>query len=224
MPAKLNRYLISDREFMRLSGLALPELSGQMPRDRTVLVVWGSAMVAAFGSFSMASQLLQNPLLDITLGLVPVLAASGWLLGHQPDPQQGARPLVETAPAAWALYVEVGKFNRIVRSLIVSDQLQQVGNPGLPATVRQNLRQALRLVRQDLIRALKTERILRENQDVIDELLLGQADLFADNLASLRALQLESQAAEVGQSLTSAVQIALAVRERLQDWHSEAER
>lgn len=123
----------------------------------------------------------------------------------------------QTAPEAWALYTEVMNFNKIVRSLNVSDQLQTVGNPGMPVAVRQELLRALQLVRQDLVRAVKTERILRENQDVIDELLLKQTDLFTNNLASLQTLQLESQAAEVEQYLTSAVQIALDVRDRLQD-------
>lgn len=217
----LSRRLISKREFTRLSGLRPPASAVTRGRDRAVLWVLGGSVVAAFGSFGLASQLLHNPLLDMTVGLLPLAAALAWLLSVVQLERQAPLLNAQMTPAALALYEAVERFNKIVRSLIVSDQLQQVGNPGLPTPVRRNLLQALQLVRQDLVRALKTERILRENQDVVDALLLGQADLFADNLASLQALQLENQAAEVGQYLTSAVQIALEVRDRLQDWHNE---
>lgn len=216
MQSDLSRYLISAREFTRLSGLRVsdPQAEGS-DGDRPLGLLFGGAVVAAFLVFGITSQVLHNPVLDIGLGILPLLAVSAGLFWGRSEFQA---PLltVQVAPAAWALYQEVVNFNKIVRSLAVSDQLQRVGNPGLPSAVRQNLLKALQLVRQDLIRAIKTERILRENQDVIDELLLGQADLFANNLASLQALQLEGQAAEVEQYLTSAVQIALEVRDRLQ--------
>ncbi|NEO86749.1 MAG: hypothetical protein F6J87_21200 [Spirulina sp. SIO3F2] len=190
--------------------------------DRSLGLLFGGSVVAAFLVFGIASQVLHNPVLDIGLGILPLLAVSAGLFWGR---SEFRAPLLtaQVAPATWALYQEVVNFNKIVRSLAVSDQLQRVGNPGLPPAVRQNLLKALQLVRQDLIRAIKTERILRENQDVIDELLLGQADLFANNLASLQALQLEGQAAEVEQYLTSAVQIALEVRDRLQELQSNGD-
>lgn len=220
MPSDLNRLPISARAFTRLSGLRLSASQTEGgDSDRAFGFIFGGAVVAAFLTFGVASQVLHNPVLDIGLGILPILGVSAGLLWRGQQPEQRAPVLTaQIAPDAWALYETVQEFNQMVRSLAVSDELQRVGNPGLAPAVRQNLLKALQLVRQDLIRAIKTERILRENQDVVDDLLLGKTEaLFANNLASLQTLQLEGQAAEVEQYLSSAVQIALEVRDRLQD-------
>lgn len=72
--------------------------------------------------------------------------------------------------------------------------------------------EALKLARQDLVRALKTERILRENQDVI----INNSDLFVDNLSGIRALQVTEKATEFGKILSNALQVALDVQEEMQ--------
>lgn len=216
MQRDLKRLQISAPEFTRLSGLQVQDVALQTDRDRVLLPFLLGAIVLAFSLFGLSSQLVHHPLVELGLGTSPLALFMGWLWwGRAFNPA----PLLteQSAPEAWALYGEVVNFNQIVRSLNVNDQLQAAGNPSLSASVRQDLLKALQLVRQDLVRALKTERILRENQDVINELSLNSADLFTNNLASLQTLQLESQAADVEQYLTSAVQIALEVRDRLQD-------
>jgi hypothetical protein len=58
---------------------------------------------------------------------------------------------------------------------------------------------------------LKTERILRQNEDLIEQ----QGEFFGDNLAALTALQVSEQASEQGRILETALQIALQVRSQI---------
>ncbi len=59
-----------------------------------------------------------------------------------------------------------------------------------------------------MIRALKTERILRENKNFI----ISNNELFANNLPTLSAMQVSEQASEHGRLLNEALQIALDVQ------------
>jgi hypothetical protein len=63
-------------------------------------------------------------------------------------------------------------------------------------------------MREDLVRAGKTERILRDNK----KLLAHNQELFVNNLANLQALQLSIQAGEYAQFLNESLQIALDVQ------------
>lgn len=60
-------------------------------------------------------------------------------------------------------------------------------------------------------RALKTERILRENKDIINM----RPELFENNLIALRTLQVSEQATESGQLLNEALQVAVGVQEEM---------
>ena len=70
--------------------------------------------------------------------------------------------------------------------------------------------EALKLTRSDLIRALKTEQILRQNED-----LIKQQECFGDNLAALTALQVSERASEQRRILDAALQIAVQVRSQI---------
>ena len=86
---------------------------------------------------------------------------------------------------------------------------------------REKVIAALKLTRNDLIRALKTERILRENQNFI----LRNTELFTNNLATLTAMQVTEEATEHGRLLNEALQIALDVQlemKRLQNLTSHS--
>ncbi|MEH2268850.1 MAG: hypothetical protein V7K68_10505, partial [Nostoc sp.] len=76
---------------------------------------------------------------------------------------------------------------------------------------REGVIEALQLTKTDLVRALKTERILRENKSFI----LGNTELFVNNLATLTAMQVTEQATEHGRLLNEALQIALDVQHEM---------
>lgn len=113
---------------------------------------------------------------------------------------------------------EVEKINALIKAIDVNDQLEEAGNKGMDLNNRNKIIEAIELARKDLVRALKTEKILRENKDVI----LNNPDLFANNLSNLQALQITDKATEYGQLLNQALQIAVEVQEemrKLKDQH-----
>jgi hypothetical protein len=108
------------------------------------------------------------------------------------------------------LFEEVSKYNQLAQILEVQDQLEAAGNPVVLSN-REKTIEALELTRADLVRALKTERILRENKDIISI----RPELFENNLIALRTLQVNEQASESGQLLNEALQVAVGVQEEM---------
>ncbi len=103
---------------------------------------------------------------------------------------------------------DVDRYNAVIKAIDINDQIEAAGNPGVVIQERERVIAALKLTRTDLIRALKTERILRENKNFI----LRNTELFANNLATLTAMQVTEEASEHGRLLNEALQIALDVQ------------
>lgn len=116
------------------------------------------------------------------------------------------------------MFEDVKRFNSVIKAIDLNDQIEAVGNPGVRLKNREKVIHALTLAREDIIRALRTERILRENEKFIKL----NHELFESNLAALTAMQVNDQASEYGQLLNEALQIVVDVREemkKLQDQH-----
>ncbi len=111
-------------------------------------------------------------------------------------------------PSLEILLNDVDRYNAVIKAIDINDQIEEAGNPGVTLKERQKVIEALKLTRDDLIRALKTERILRENKSFI----IKNTDLFANNLPTLSAMQVTEQATEHGRLLNEALQIALDVQ------------
>ena len=103
---------------------------------------------------------------------------------------------------------DVDRYNAVIKAININDQIEAAGNSGVILKDRERVIEALKLTRTDLIRALKTERILRENKNFI----LRNTELFANNLATLTAMQVTEEATEHGRLLNEALQIALDVQ------------
>lgn len=109
------------------------------------------------------------------------------------------------------LVKEVDRYNAVIRAVDINDQLEEAGNPGVGLSNREKVIQALSEMKVDLERALKTERILRENKNFIAK----NPQLFTTNLTALTALQLSDRASEYGRILDQALQIAVGVQEEM---------
>lgn len=109
------------------------------------------------------------------------------------------------------LFEDVERFNSVIQAIDINDKIEAAGNPTVSLKNRARVIEALELTRADLVRALKTERILRENKRFIDR----NPELFANNLESLAALQVSDRATEHGRILNEAMQIAVGVREEM---------
>ncbi|WP_341524834.1 hypothetical protein WKK05_19650 [Nostoc sp. UHCC 0302] len=114
-----------------------------------------------------------------------------------------------TCPQALTILLdEVDKYHDLIKAIDINDQLAASGNSHSSINDRDKVIAALQLIREDLVRALKTERILRDNE----KLLANNQELFVNNLASLQALQVSSQAGEYAQLLNQSLQIAFDVQ------------
>ncbi|MEH2348271.1 MAG: hypothetical protein V7K55_09750 [Nostoc sp.] len=106
---------------------------------------------------------------------------------------------------------DVDRYNTVIRAIDINDQIEEAGNPEVLIKERESVLAALQLTKADLVRALKTERILRENKSFI----LSNTELFVNNLATLTAMQVNEQATEHGRLLNEALQIALDVQDEM---------
>ncbi|MFQ4144125.1 hypothetical protein [Chlorogloeopsis sp. ULAP02] len=112
---------------------------------------------------------------------------------------------------------DVNRYNSVVKAIDINDQIEDAGNYGVEIKERSKVIEALQLTRLDLIRALKTERILRENKKFI----IKNTELFTNNLAALTAMQVTEQASEHGRLLNEALQIALDVQHEMRRLESQ---
>ena len=114
------------------------------------------------------------------------------------------------------LLEEVSKYNQVAKIVEVQNQLEAVGN-SVVLFDKEKISEALDLTRADLVRALKTERSLRENKDIINI----RPELFENNLASLKALDVSEKAGESGQLINEALQVAIGVQEEINKLKTE---
>jgi hypothetical protein len=96
---------------------------------------------------------------------------------------------------------EVDKHNKLVTDIDILDQLKAAGNP-VNLDNRLGVINAINTTKQDLIRALKTEKILRDNPEFNPE-------YFTVNLTTLEALKISEKATDYGQILEQALNIAI---------------
>lgn len=113
---------------------------------------------------------------------------------------------------------DVARYNAVIKAIDINDQIEDAGNSGVSIKEREKVIAALKLTRDDLIRALKTEKILRENKNFI----IKNTELFANNLATLTAMQVTEQATEHGRLLNEALQIALDVQQEMNSLQSQS--
>jgi hypothetical protein len=112
---------------------------------------------------------------------------------------------------------DVKRYNDVINAININDQIEEAGNLEVGIKQRKKVIEALNLTKLDLVRALKTERILRENKNFI----LSNSDWFTNNLATLTSMQVTEQATEHGRLLNEALQIALDVQYEMSRLHSQ---
>jgi hypothetical protein len=121
-----------------------------------------------------------------------------------------AKPLATLA----GLLDEVDKYHEVIKALDIIDRLIAVGNLQANLMNREDAIEALSITRESLVCALKTERILRENQEFIGR----RYELFANiesNLAALMAMDVSDRATEYGRLLNEALEIGISVHKEV---------
>lgn len=113
----------------------------------------------------------------------------------------------------FALLQEVDNFNNTIKNIYVLDQLQAAGNP-VNLSERDAILEALTIIRVELVRALTTEKILRENPTFNPE-------QFHCDLSTLHALQVNKETSEYGKLLDIALQVGLSVHDKMRAFIQE---
>ena len=114
-------------------------------------------------------------------------------------------------PSLEILLKDVDRYNAVIKAIDINDKIEAVGNTEVVIQNRERVTEALEIARIDLVRALKTEKILRENHRFI----ISNHDLFTDNLTNLTATYVNEKASEHGKLLNEALQIALEVQDEM---------
>ncbi len=112
---------------------------------------------------------------------------------------------------------EVDRFNAVIKAIDINDKIEAAGNTEVGIKERRRVIEALKYTRADLVRALKTERILRENKNFI----VNNSELLANNLATLTQMQVTEQASEHGRLLNEALEIAMDVQQEMKRLQSQ---
>lgn len=137
-------------------------------------------------------------LLIVLFPIVIVVGRLIWLKKHSPD------ILVN-------LLDEIDKYHALVKAIDIKHQLEKISNSHPSCSERKQVITALQLTREDLVRGLKSDRILRENKN----LLANNAEILTNNLAAIQALQINTNADEYGRLLNQSLQISLTVQEEM---------
>jgi len=228
MKADLDELIIPEKELEELSGIALSDgFAGDWYRPAAFrdskklfsflvneLLVFCMTLVVSLpvallvtrnqvNSFSDAALFVR--VLQITLGLSLAIAV-GWNVYKWVK----AKPLATLA----GLLDEVEKYREVIEALDIIDRLTAAGNLQANSLNRQDALEALKITRESLVCALRTERILRENKKFIDR----RYELFANiesNLAALMALDVSDRATEYGRLLNEALEIGMSAHKEV---------
>ncbi|MEG4350593.1 hypothetical protein QUA70_06750 [Microcoleus sp. LAD1_D5] len=226
--ADLEQLKISEKELEDLSGIALSDgfaadfyrpaalrdgkklfsllLNELLIFCLTLVVSLPVALLANqhnVGSFSDAEIFVR--VLQITLGLSLAITVA-WNVYKWVK----AKPLAILA----GLLDEVEKYHEVIQALDIIDRLTAAGNLQAHLINRGDAIEALKITRESLVCALKTEKILRENKDFIGR----RYELFANiesNLAALMAVDVSDRATEYGRLLNEALEIGMSVHKEV---------
>jgi hypothetical protein len=225
MKLELEELTINEKELEELSGIALSDgFAGDFYRSTTLrdskklfavvlneLLIFCLTLVVSLPIALLASKNQPNSVSDavifvqvlqITLGLSLAITI-GWNVYQWVK----AQPLKTLA----SLLDEVEKYHQVIKALDIIDRLTAAGNLQANLINREDAVEALQITRESLVCALRTERILRENQNFIGR----RYELFANiesNLAALMAMDVSDRASEYGKLMNEALEIGMSVQ------------
>ncbi|MDV2992448.1 MAG: hypothetical protein N4J56_002102 [Chroococcidiopsis sp. SAG 2025] len=118
------------------------------------------------------------------------------------------------------LLLEVDRYNDLIGIINLGDELEAAGNQGASIENREKAIAALQITRNSLSCAIKTEKILRKNRDLINRNL----DLLSNGILSLQALQINTEASEYSKLLNEAVQLTTDVQTEMKKLEASGEK
>jgi hypothetical protein len=200
---------ITDAEFRELTGVTIADIPLKSPSYRLLIRVMfflglgllgvGLAGVPLIGA-SAANTALQAALMSLGVSVVA-----------QHNERQ-VRPRYVEFAGLRSLLMAIEKYNHVAHAADLRMQLEMIGNGAEPSQDCQNAIEAIGLVRQDLVRALRTERIWRENQVFFDQDPMA----LVGDLATMGTIEMDDRSSEWARLFDESMQVALVVREEMQ--------
>ncbi|WP_413259571.1 hypothetical protein [Floridanema fluviatile] len=197
---------ITKGELKHLSGIGVDAVIRPFKMRKVVQEVFTSLIILGLLLLSCLLLILCFPNYRITLIIIHLFFALGLVF-------EDVKKIFITQKNKHfvSLIDDVERYNSVIKSIDINDQIEAAGNPGVKLNDRERVIEALQLTREDIVRALKTEKIIRENQEFINL----NPDLFANNLKALTALQVDEQASEYGRILNEALQIGMSIQHEM---------
>lgn len=197
---------ITKGELKHLSGIGVNAVIRPFKMRKVVQEVFTSIVILGLLIISCLMLILCFPSYRVTLIIIHLFFALGLVL-------EDFKKIIITQKNKHfvSLIDDVERYNSVIKSIDINDQIEAAGNPGVKLKDRERVIEALQLTREDIVRALKTEKIIRENQEFINL----NPELFANNLKALTALQVDEQASEYGRILNEALQIGMSIQHEM---------
>jgi hypothetical protein len=228
----LRRLLVSETEMYSANGLghaldAIREYKRSMSRNidncLKFLAIVGAVGMAGVAAVTLAIAAANTGL--VSLAAVPGVMAlacglallltrgidfEGRFVMHKFGKETYERyaQYLKPLPMQKRLFEEVERFNKLVRAIHVSDEIDAAGVEGAKIHDRETLLKSMAIARTDLLRALKIERVMRENADVASP----DFQLFNVDLTQIAAMQIEDAASQHGRLMNEAFEIAQSVQ------------
>jgi len=199
-----------------LISLTMGALSFAIEFAEVAILCFCAALVSAiYTLYVLANATLSVVLLCFGLAIASGVVAFfliGWIRKLWQKSKR-ANPKNQIPQVVIQLFAEVDKCNKAIRDIDIFDQLKDAGNP-IKLASREAAIAALRMTRNDIIRALKTERILREHPDF-------HPDHFDIDLNAFQAIQMRDLAQEYAHVFDTTMQIALDVQKAMTELQNQ---
>ncbi|MFB2982326.1 hypothetical protein [Microseira sp. BLCC-F43] len=108
------------------------------------------------------------------------------------------------------LLKQVERYNAVVKVIDVSDQLEEAGNLIELRSNREKVVELLKIVRGRLVKSLKTERIIRENKNLVEN-----SELFLAQFTDLESVDATDVSSRDGKLVNEVLQISANVQSEM---------
>jgi len=197
---------VSDGELKNITGVNVADIGMEYIGTVIAGIIGGTMLLVPVG-FLTALLLRILPGLEVGFWLTIKTAA---VLSYLPVMWWGIRNIRKSGhirKRLKPLLQEVKNYNQLVSHINTIDQLAKAGNP-VQVEDRETVVKGIQTMREQLVRALKTERILRENPGF-------QSSEFSLDLAPLYVLEVQQQATEYHNVLQNTLQIGRNVQQEV---------
>lgn len=212
MPQDVTTLKLSERELKKLTGINVADMNTEYIGTILAGITVGTILLVPVGFLTaFLWGLIQGSAVEfsatVKIAALIVYTPLGLWIGR------GLRKSKKMKKRLDPLLKEVKNYNQLVRHIETLDQLADVGNP-VQVEDRDTVLKGLYAMREQLVRALKTERILRDKPEF-------QSSEFSLDLTSLYALEVQQQATEYSKVLQDTLQIGESVQQELQKFVQE---